>query len=307
MRCGRGPPDGRRAAILESWRMTERGGDLASEEAQLHAAGAALIRDAFAVSRKSGGEHWDRMTTAVLKNRILSLTDRSFDESDWGAASFREFVGGFPDLVDVDASVRPAQVVLRDPSLVSNETASIDDPQKRIRHDLWTAVLDFASEGEYVWRDGRAVLLAPGDVAPVDDIDRVPTITAERLDEWRSTFVAESVSEGLSPRIVDGLRLWQSERRPDWTIARFVRRRWNARLKKFVLRAIQDWFEARGESAPDDLVSVTSRAQRRPSSSPHQDDVDQLRDVVVRLVRAMTREELEELRLPAAAYLRLTR
>jgi hypothetical protein len=286
--------------------MTDSGGDLASAEAAQHAAGAALIRDAFALSRKSGAEHWDRMTTAVLKNRILSLTNRSFDESDWGARSFRDFVGQFPDLVDVDASVRPAQVILLDPSLVADQTASIDDPQKRIRNDLWTAVLDFSSDGEYVWRDGRAVLLATGDVAQVDDVDRVPTITAERLDEWRSTFVAESVSAGLSPRILEGLQLWQSERRPDWTLPRFVRRRWNARLKRFVLEAILDWFGVRGESAPEDLVDVTPRAAR-PSSSERHEEVDQLRDVVVRLVRVMTREELEELRLPAAAYLRLRR
>ncbi len=47
------------------------------------------------------------MTLAVLKNRVLDHTDRSFDEARWGAGSFREFVGMFPEVVSVDSSTRP--------------------------------------------------------------------------------------------------------------------------------------------------------------------------------------------------------
>ena len=37
--------------------------------------GEALIRDAFDRARQAGKLEWHRMTTAVLKNRILQSTD----------------------------------------------------------------------------------------------------------------------------------------------------------------------------------------------------------------------------------------
>ena len=126
---------------------------------------------------------------------------------------------------------------------------------------------------------------------------------ADRLDDWRSQFVNQSSAAGLSPRVLEALRLWQSERRPDWTLPRFVRRRWNAKLKQFVLKALLGWFDTRRDP-PDDLVDIAPSPRAAPSSE-HRDEVDQLRDVVLRLVHVITREELEELRLPAAAYLRL--
>ncbi len=62
--------------------MDERTGAEAVDE--LHAAGARLIFAAFAQARDSGREDWRRMTLAVLKNRILGLTDCDFSGAlDW--------------------------------------------------------------------------------------------------------------------------------------------------------------------------------------------------------------------------------
>ena len=42
-----------------------------------------LIRQAFKQARVSGKPDWHRMTTAVLKNRLLSITGNAFNETEY--------------------------------------------------------------------------------------------------------------------------------------------------------------------------------------------------------------------------------
>lgn len=49
-----------------------------------------LVLRAFAWARASGRENWRVMTVALLKNRLLDLTEKKFDESRWGAGSTRK-------------------------------------------------------------------------------------------------------------------------------------------------------------------------------------------------------------------------
>lgn len=79
---------------------------------ELYERGAELIRAAFERARESGSEGWRTMTPAVLKNRILDATDRTFDESKWGASSFAEFLRQFDDVVVPASDSRPPQVML---------------------------------------------------------------------------------------------------------------------------------------------------------------------------------------------------
>ena len=51
-----------------------------------------LLEKAFVSARDSGKRGWNRMTIAVLKNRLLQLTNRTFTESTFGAKSLLELL-----------------------------------------------------------------------------------------------------------------------------------------------------------------------------------------------------------------------
>ena len=61
-----------------------------------------LIQQAFEQAKASGKPDWHRMTTAVLKNRLLSLTGNAFNEAAYGAPTFSNFVATHDDLVYID-------------------------------------------------------------------------------------------------------------------------------------------------------------------------------------------------------------
>lgn len=136
------------------------------------------------------------MTLAVLKNRVLDHTDRSFDEARWGAGSFREFVGMFPEVVSVDSSTRPPTAELIEgparegparpdaEAPVPAPVAAVLTPERRVRSDLWRAVLDYSSGKAYVWDGERAVQTKPQD-AETERRPRLPTATPQDLAEWR--------------------------------------------------------------------------------------------------------------------------
>jgi len=63
-----------------------------------------LILSAFAQAAEQGRAGWEVMLLSHLKGRILSLSDRDFSESDYGARSFREFVEKCSSIVTVTGS-----------------------------------------------------------------------------------------------------------------------------------------------------------------------------------------------------------
>ena len=90
------------------------------------------------------------MTVAVLKNRLLDLTDRTFKESDYGSGTFWEFVKGNKDILILDETTTPPVAILKGVSPDDHASA-----QSRIRPDLWRAVLDFSSGDMYFWDPGE--------------------------------------------------------------------------------------------------------------------------------------------------------
>ncbi len=172
-----------------------------------------LVKVAFLQAQRKGGPGASSMTMAVLKNRLLLITDRRFDTKDFGAADMRAFVALLaPDfeLVNQDGKelvcpTSPAtdndapKIVLarrapqKTPSDNAKEAAAKpkeDAPRRgRIREDLWAALMDYASGHVYVWdpSDGLARPRRPGD----HDLPIVPTLTPVELAEWRRTFLEE--------------------------------------------------------------------------------------------------------------------
>ncbi len=279
-------------------------------EQELSDEGRRLIQAAFDVARGSGQENWRLMTVAVLKNRILDLTNREFDETRWGAHSFREFVELFGDTVELDVSTRPPTVELRvGPPPASSTTRRdqgapstaagprVTGPDRRIRPDLWRAVLDYSSGAVYVWDQGRAIGVVPSELREGDLRPRLPTIGESELGKWRRSFAAGSSSDEPE-RMRESVARWAEERLPDASLPRNLRRRWNGELKQRVLTRLEEWSVTEGIPLPTDVVQA--------AEAPFRDEpaTEQLRDLVIRAVHGMSREELEQLRLPPAALLR---
>src|SRR5262249_7211649 len=138
---------------------------------------------AFEQARSSGKPDWFRMTIAVLKNRLLTLTNREFHESHYGVHTMRDFVGLARDTVNIDSSTYPPIV-----TLLSAETEQIEKrpvTKSRVRPDLWRAVLDYSHGYTFVWdtdtKSAREAL--PADAFPV-----LPTISENELRSWRTSF-----------------------------------------------------------------------------------------------------------------------
>jgi hypothetical protein len=270
--------------------------------------GERLICAAFEAARASGRSDWHRMTTAVLKNRLLSLTGREFDEARWGASSFREFVSSFPEIVTVDATAFPAVVEFRGEPTA--ETMAATDagfviasktgmtPQQRVRPDLWNATLDYSSGRTYMWDTSNGT----GTAVPVDEVvanDPRPalrTVTPEMMAAWREEFATKR-AERLAPRQAQTLLRWRDEGLTSASLPSSLRGLWNAALKQHTIDMLVEWFKEQKLPVPDDLILTES-------SRPTHPDTERLRNLVYECVSVMTREELAALSLPAAAVLR---
>ena len=275
--------------------MTESSSsELGGKDVASLADGERLIRDAFEQARASGKKDWQIMRSPVLKNRILQLDD-AFDEQSWGVDSFSQFLARYPNLVEVDRSLRPPLVALRDASADPGELQSAGQlpawgsSRLRIRPDLWSAIMDVDSADGYYW-DGSEARRGKG-----SGENKLPTVTAEDLRGWRADFVSAVMQDVKgSPPAEQRLRRWQDEPVSSRTLPQSLRGRWMGTLKKHVQERLETWFTDHHIEVPNDLVM----GQASPPVV-RDTDTEYLRRMVIRAVEDMTRADLEELRLPA--------
>lgn len=260
-----------------------------------------LIRQAFDVARESGRADWQQMTTAVLKNRLLDLTDRSFDEADYGARTISDLVRRLSDILLIDDSVRPARVQL---SSAETPLPAIGLPvNSRVRPDLWRAVIDYRSGKKYVW-DGSFAVASDKSTTGDRNYPELPTITAETMDGWRSEF-SQGVESAISDDVDrDALDTWRIGGLPARGLPSALRGRWSAALKDHVVSILENWFSRESLPVPSDLL-LSGRREKRPRTV--EPSTEKIREFVLRCVSAMTDEELRELRLPPAAVMRAQR
>ncbi|MCQ3808005.1 MAG: hypothetical protein OXB92_06385 [Acidimicrobiaceae bacterium] len=105
------------------------------------------------------------MRGSVLKNRLLDLTNRRFDEADYGADRFGTLVERLDGLLVIDHSAKPFIVELCDPyrsEIDSAEQAHQSRSKGTIRSDLWNAIMDYSGVGEWVW-DRSLGMAVPAD------------------------------------------------------------------------------------------------------------------------------------------------
>jgi len=262
-----------------------------------------LVLEAFRRARRTGKPEWYRMAPAVLKNRLLDVTGRRFDEREYGAQRFSELVPLLSGTISVDASVRPPVVELLPEARAlvdGEEQAPQATARARVRPDLWNAVLDYSSASK--WRWNRETSIAePVESDDVPDDELLPTISASDLVEWRNGFIDEH--EGDLPESVKSAAIdWAEHGRRSESLPRNLRGLWFEYLKNRVIDTAEAWFTQHGLPIPADLREETAARPRRATG-----EVDELREFIIRCVRTMSAAELASLQLPAAAAHRTPR
>lgn len=274
--------------------------------------GRSLVLAAFDEARSPGRAEWYLMTTAVLKNRLLNSTNGEFDEKNFGVSSVVEFARLFPEDLEVDTQSRPPVVRLRQPDTFAapmTERSSTDRSRsyKKIRPDLWRAVVDYRSGSTYVWDEiaGIARVVGIDDTSPV-----VPTVTDTEMTGWRQDF-ADSVRSHLSSeQAVERLGEWLQHGYGTAFLPNELRGKWNEFSRERIEARLRGFFEDLDLSPPDDLVTFsTAQPATVPRSAPPyiSTDVPRLRVLVQRCVAVMTEQELTDLRISPAVMLRATR
>jgi hypothetical protein len=253
----------------------------------------ALVLRAFEAAREKGKIDWQRMTTAVLKNRLLQFTNQTFDEAKFGYQSFGEFVNSLSDILEIEAATFPPTVRLRE-SGATDVVAEEVDTQKRVRPDLWRAVLDYASGLTYVW-DASKGEAGPGAVGP--GLIPVPTVTKGDLDVWRTEFAKRHANGIVEVTEREALERWRTLGLSTASLPRQLIGAWNRELKSRVHDRIQEWAQREGIDLPRSILAG-------PKRDPAREELEQLRALVVACVQAMSKEELNELRLPPALMLK---
>ncbi|MBS1861601.1 MAG: hypothetical protein JSS68_07795 [Actinobacteria bacterium] len=270
----------------------------------LHAEGADLIRQAFRRAEASGREDWQTMTTAVLKNRLLDLTSRRFEEARWGVGSFRAFVDLFDDVVEMLPgpglpAVRLIDAELSDARSCADEPGVARDlgPDRRIRDDLWTAILDYTSGATYRWNGSEAVRIPSGE--EVDEAAAgplLPTLSQDEFKEWRSKFVNEQshADSGVATLLYG----WLERGEPLAVLPTPLRIAWVVALKRRVHQRLISWFEGEHLSLPADLIVAHQEAPVAAAGS------DLLRERLIAAIGRMSDAEIAQVTIPASALLR---
>lgn len=258
-----------------------------------------LILAAFAAARDSGKNDWSRMTAAVLKNRLLQLTHRQFDERALGHERFVDLVLSFPDLVQIDSTTKPATVELVAPIEASAAELEVDQPGTRIRGDLWRAIVDYTSDVQWAWDSGA------GRAVDANSAEQggppMPTLTRGELASMQQSFASTAEDEDLDEDERSQLRRWADEGLGTSALPQQLRGRWNEVMKQEVVQRLNDFFSENSLAPPDDMLV---RSQRRLHASGKDSEAARLRALVIECVRSMTLQELTALPLPAGAVLR---
>lgn len=251
-----------------------------------------LVRRAFDLAHESGRREWNVMTTAVLKNRLLQITAREFDEHAYGANSMVELVKKIPDSLTLDESLRPPRATFIGTAF--NTIGSKRLEGKAIRPDLWRAIFDYSSPGVYVWNGSEAVLRSADEVTSTEMV--LPTITAEDLSDWRAEFSASHPGRDLD--------IWKDRSSSTHKLPPDLRSAWNGFMKSRALEALGDWFSEHSIAAPPDIMAQLERPATVRSEIS---ELEELRRFLTRCVAVMRPQELRSLHIPATVAARVAR
>lgn len=277
----------------------------------LKAEAADLVREAFDRARRSGKADWRRMTTAVLNNRLLQITDGEFSIGRYGARTVMEFAQLLPDLVRVDASENggPAVVTIVEGEAPddepSREVSLVRAERPQVREDLWRATMDWNEAHAYVVDPvtGRARLRRETD-SP--ELPTVSGVSKQLYKEWRFAFIEEALTSYTAEQDQAALTAWRDAPGPSRNLPTHLQDAWMDTLRARVAEHIHTWFVSAGLVVPPDLTRARRVSERPIASGPTEVAVatQRLRDLVRRCVDQMSYDELRSLQLPASVVAR---
>lgn len=223
-----------------------------------------LVKAAFLQAQRKLGPEATSMTLAVLKNRLLQITDRRFDPLEFGARDMGSFLALLaPDVALTTDGPHPkatlsaasgseckeAKARRNDPTQPYTPTGSVQAEaslqNSRIREDLWIAILDYSSGRTYGWDEqvGRARACRAEDGLPI-----MPTLTPVELGEWRRSFVDEHVDTLTGSDLASAQR-WQELGLATTYLPSTLQQPWNRELALRVRQRLQAFFSSQ-RSAP---------------------------------------------------------
>jgi hypothetical protein len=220
-----------------------------------------LVVVAFLHAQRKLGPEATTMSLGVLKNRLLQITDRRFDPRDFGVPDMRAFLAMLAPEVKVTRMTEHGEARLtvalgatgstaqpQDESPLIDEAAQLTAqaempqdlrrPDGRNRPDLWTAIMDYASNQTYVW-DERMGKARPR--RGREDLPEMPTLTPVELGEWRRTFIGEQMSVLEGSDLASAQR-WQEQGLATDYLPAKLRQPWNRELALRVRQRLQDFF-----------------------------------------------------------------
>ena len=270
-----------------------------TEKSEPHPDLKGLVLEAFRIAAHQGKSEWHRMRGTVLKNRMLDLTERTFNEADYGADRFGPLVEELDELLVVDRSAKPFLVELREPyrsAITASESIGESSGRNRIRVDLWHAIVDYSDAEGWVWDQSLAKAIPVDEARAASDAYRLPTLDRPALQAWRAEFVERHLAE-LDDRTAVELKDWASKGLGTAALPKPLRGLWNIWIRDRVHDRLLQFFNSNGLRPPRDLI-VRGR-QKKPT--------DELRSFVLRCIALMNDQDLKELPIPAEIAMRVNR
>jgi hypothetical protein len=257
-----------------------------SDDRERQEQAARLVRAAFLKARASGKPEWAVMKLAVLKNRLLDLSERRFREADYGVAGLREFVAQQSSILQLRGDT-VAFIGTLDASAEEVTSVPPREPPPRMRPDLWAALTDYRSGKRYAWD----LVHAEARPARPEDSLIIPTVSPGDLARWRDEFTAMQPS-------AQPLEEWRSHGLGTRFLPVELQGPWNGFVREKVAARVEEWFRGNGIEPPQLLVAVRGRDRSDPAAR-------EIREALIACVRAMTLDELREIRVPAAVVARV--
>lgn len=296
------------SSVLDAHKVARLRAAFALETAPTDERAEALILAAFSNARLSGRAGWEYMTLAVLKNRLLDITNREFDEADYSAKNMFQFANRFPNLLETDAGADSAgRVRLKDPDRIpapteqENEQVAKRD-RTRVRPDLWKAIVDYRSGQAYVW-DPELGVATPDDLKPGSDRPLLPTATRAQIRLWRQAFAKDHMADG--EETVARLDEWITHSYGTNFLPISLRGDWTGFSRDRIVELLESFFDANHIPVPKDLLMGTEEVQTfRHEHVKRTTNENDLRALVERCVAVMSLEELAALRFGPEVYLR---
>lgn len=239
-----------------------------------------LIQAAFSRAERKSAARVTTMTLAVLKNRLLDITDRRFNPLDFGAADMRAFVAQLsPHVIMIDpqgsnpsikyvgdlGSASPADIAPQTKAparkVAAVQREHLPGRGGRIRDDLWDAIMDYRSGLYYIW-DDRAGIARPGH--PDESFAMMPTITPVELAEWRLSFLNDHQTD-LSGSDLASAQRWQELGLATTYLPSGLQQPWNREVALRVRLRIQEFF-----ASPSSRISAPE-PHATPSDQSHDD------------------------------------